>query len=300
MLPTTFFIAFIFSLSFFLSDAFSQIDSLREQIDHILHSANGKTGVAIIGLEEGDSLSINGKSRFPMQSVYKFPVAMAILQAVDSGKLSLEQIIRVKKRDLREDTWSPLRDKYPKGDVDMLLRDMLVYCVSYSDNNACDILFRLLGGPAKVQKFVRIMGINDISIVATEEAMHRSWKTQFRNWCTPLAMAEILKVFYEKKYLSASRTDLLWKMMTESFNSAKRIKGMLPDGTAVAHKTGTSGTNDDGISAATNDVGIVSLPNGKHFAIVVFLSMSSADDSTREGVIAQIAKAAWDYYLIKK
>jgi len=80
--------------------------------------------------------------------------------------------------------------------------------------------------------------------------------------------------------------------MTESKPGAKRLKG-LPEGTVVAHKTGTSGT-ENGITAATNDIGIVTLPSGKHLAIAVFVSDSPADDSIREGVIARAAKLVFD------
>jgi beta-lactamase class A len=83
--------------------------------------------------------------------------------------------------------------------------------------------------------------------------------------------------------------------MAESTPGAKRLKGQLPAGTIVAHKTGTSGTQN-GITAATNDIGIITLPNGKHLAIAVFVSDSPADETAREEVIAKIAKAAWDAY----
>ena len=61
----------------------------------------------------------------------------------------------------------------------------------------------------------------------------------------------------------------------------------------VAHKTGTSRTVD-GVTAATNDVGLVTLPNGRHLAISVFVPDSGANDAVREEVIAKVAKAAWD------
>ena len=70
----------------------------------------------------------------------------------------------------------------------------------------------------------------------------------------------------------------------------------MPEGTVVAHKTGTSPTNAEGLSPATNDVGIITLPNGKHLAISVFVCNSTDDEATREAVIAKIAKAAWDFY----
>jgi len=76
---------------------------------------------------------------------------------------------------------------------------------------------------------------------------------------------------------------------------AHRLKGFLPEGTVVAHKTGTSGTSN-GLTRATNDVGIVTLPDGRHMAIAVFVSDSKANEAVREGVIAKIARAAWDYW----
>jgi beta-lactamase class A len=86
---------------------------------------------------------------------------------------------------------------------------------------------------------------------------------------------------------------LLVKLMTEAIPGAKRLKGELPAGTVVAHKTGTGGTRN-GITSATNDIGITTLPNGAHLAVAVFVSDSLADETTRESVIARIAKAAWD------
>ena len=82
--------------------------------------------------------------------------------------------------------------------------------------------------------------------------------------------------------------------MTESTTFPARIKGLLPASTVVAHKTGSSGTRN-GLTAATNDIGIVTLPDGRHMAIAVFVSDSKADDATRDAVIAKIARLAWEF-----
>ena len=221
---------------------------------------------------------------------------MNILSLVDSGKLSLDQKIHIRKKDLLEDTWSPLREKFPKGNIDITVVELLEYSVSQSDNNAADILFRLVGGPRKVQSYLRKIGITGINVAANEAQLHDSWDAQFLCWCEPVKMIELLEVFYKRKFLSASSSDLLLKLMTKSENSPKRIRGLLPPETIVAHKTGTSNTNDAGVNGATNDVGIITLPNGKHLAIVVYVSMSTLNYEAREALIAQIAKAAWDYY----
>ncbi|WP_332699988.1 serine hydrolase, partial [Halalkalibacter lacteus] len=75
----------------------------------------------------------------------------------------------------------------------------------------------------------------------------------------------------------------------------KRLPGLLPEGTPVGHKTGSGSTNN-GINSATNDAGTITLTNGQKIAVAVFVSMSPAEESVREAVIAKIAKAAYDHY----
>lgn len=274
-------------------------DDFRRKIEKIIPEAKGTVGVAIMGLEDREMFLFNEGLRYPMQSVYKFPLAMAVLDQVDKGKLSLNQKIRVTPKDLLPNTWSPIREKYPKGNVDLKLSEILAYTVSQSDNNGCDILFRLLGGPKKVDAYVQNLGVKSIVIAATEEEMHSEWKVQFTNWCKPRAMLRLLDILYKGKALSKTSNDFLLKIMTETTSGPNKIKGLLPKNAQVAHKTGLSDTKD-GILAATNDAGIMTLPNGEHVAIVVFVSNTPVDEKTRDGVIAQISKAAWDYFLAKK
>jgi beta-lactamase class A len=228
-----------------------------------------------------------------MQSVYKFPLAIATFRRIDEGKLFLQQKILLRKKYLPRNTWSPLAEKYPKGNVRITLEELLRYTVSESDNNGCDILFRLLGGPPVVDSFIHGIGIRDIAIVASEAEMHKDWSVQFGNWCTPAAMSSLLRLFDEDRLLSEKGTADLRKMLTETSTGPKRIKGMLPEGSVVAHKTGTSGANEEGFSAALNDAGIIALPDGKHVIVVVFITNSTADLDTQEQVIATLAHIVW-------
>lgn len=289
-------ILLILWLAFFPINGLAQKEALKRKIEEIVLTAKGDVGVAMMGFENRDTLTFHGQGKYPMQSVYKFPLAMAVLDQVDKGKLSLDQKIHVEKTDLLPDTWSPLREKYPTGNVDVPLRELLSFTVSQSDNNGCDILFRLLGGTHSVQQYIHGLGVKGIAIAGTEEEMHKDWNVQFTNWCEPIAMLQLLDIFYKGKILSKSSNDFLWKIMTETSTGPNRIKGLLPVGTKVAHKTGSSGSTSEGLTAATNDVGIVALPDGKHFAIVVYVSNATADGKTLETVIAHISKAAWDYF----
>jgi beta-lactamase class A len=285
----------IFLLLFVSSLSFARTDSLRAQIAHYAKTKNAKIGVAVMDLERGDTLTINNDHHYPMQSVYKFHLALAILHEVDKGKLSLEKKIKVTKKDLDEDTWSPMRDSFPKGAV-FTLGDIIVYAISYSDNNACDILFKILGGTKKANDYIHSLGIKDVAIKATEKQMHGPWDVQYTNWTTPYAAVQLLMKFYKENILSKSSFEFLLGAMTKSYNAPNRMKGKLPKDAIIAHKTGTSGKNKSGMFAAVNDIGIVTLPGGKHIAIAIFVSDSKETFETNEAIIADISKMIWDNY----
>jgi beta-lactamase class A len=188
-----------------------------------------------------------------------------------------------------------MRDSFPKGGV-FTLSEVIVYAISYSDNNACDILFKVLGGTKKANDYIHSLGIKDVAIKATEKQMHGPWDVQYTNWTTPYAAVRLLEKFYKENILSKSSFEFLLSTMTKSFNALKRMKGKLPQDAVVAHKTGTSGKNKSGMFAAVNDIGIVTLPGGKHVAIAVFVSDSKETFETNELIIADISKMIWDNY----
>ena len=281
-----------------VTSAYSQIDLLRSKIENILSGKRAKVGVAISSLDLKDTLSVNGNDRFVMQSVFKFHIALAIMNLVEEGKLSLSQEVFITKAELMPDTWSPLRDKYPEGNVKVTLDEILRFTVAQSDNNGCDILLKLLGGTSRVNDFIHSIGINDVSISKTEEDMHKGVEAQFANWTTPIAASMLLDKF-TYTYSQNKSLSHLWKIMTETTTGPKRLKGLLPEGTVVAHKTGSSDTNDEGMTYAVNDIGIVVLPDGRKYSIAVFVTNSYEKYEDSEKIIADISKAAYDYFLDK-
>ncbi len=267
--------------------------NLQKEFERIAAQAKGRVGAAATILETGATVSINGNEKFPMQSVYKMPIAMAVLRAVDDGKLKLDQKIRIEKTEyVRIGQHSPLRDKNPNG-VEASVEELVRLAVAESDGTASDVLFRLAGGAEPIGKFLSEIGANEIAVINTEKEIGKDWETQYRNFATPNGAVQLLRAFHERRGLSASSTELLNKILIESLPGQKRLKGLLPPNAVVAHKTGTGGTRG-GITSATNDIGIITLPSGKHLAIAVFVSDSPADEATRERVIAEIARAAWD------
>ena len=279
-----------------VSPVLARADALQTEIERLLATKKAEVGVAVYGLEGGYSLSVNGQSRYPMQSVFKFHIALTVLGLVDKGTLHLDQKIRIDKKDLKPNTWSPIRDKYPQGGVELTLAEILRHTVAESDNNGCDILLRMAGSPEAVNRHIRGLGIKDFSIRFTEHEMHQKWDRQFSNWTTPEGAVALLADFYKRKFLEQEQFDFLWKVMLETVTGDGRIKGRLPAGTPVAHKTGTSGVNGKGVMAAVNDIGIVTLPDGRHFAIAVFVANSTENITDNERTIAEVAKVVWDHF----
>jgi beta-lactamase class A len=272
-------------------------NKLREQIERIASSARGRVGAAVMLVETGESLvAFNADQKFPMQSVYKLPIAMVVLRQVDNGTLTLEQKVKVEKNDfISGRQHSPMRDKNPRG-VELSVRELLGFAVSESDGTASDVLMRLAGGAEAIMKDLRSLNVSGVMVVNTEKEFGENQSLQYQNWAQPESLMVLLRALQEGRGLSADSRALLLQFMTESTPGPNRIKGRLPTGTVVAHKTGTSGT-ENGMTAATNDVGLVTLPNGRHLAVAVFVSDSPAGVDVREDVIAQVARAAWDWMM---
>jgi len=187
---------------------------------------------------------------------------------------------------------SPIRDRNPDG-AEITVSELIRFAIAESDGTASDVLMKLAGGSQAVQKYLTDLPVNDLIVLNTEKEIGQDWQVQYRNFSTPDAAVALLRALHEKRGLSESSQALLLKYLVESTPGAKRLKGLLPAGTIIAHKTGTSGAQK-GVTAATNDIGIITLPNGKHLAIAVFVSDSPADEATREGVIAKVAKLVVD------
>lgn len=292
-------IIFLFCLSVFSVQAFAQnMDELRKELNEIIATKNATVGISLKGIENKDTLSINGNMNMPMMSVFKFHIALAVLNEVDKGKLALNQKIYIKKEDLKEDTWSPIREEFPDGNMDLTIDQLLRYTVSHSDNNGCDILLKLIGGTETVQKFINKIGVKDFTIKMNEDQM-RTWENLYINTTTPIATTELLEKFYNGKVLKKATTKYLYQIMVECSRGTTWMKAGLPDGTELAHRTGISGTNDKNLRVAMNDIGIVKLPNGKHFFLSIYLKNITEPREDTEKIIADITKATWNYFIKK-
>lgn len=286
------------ALLFGLATPLAAQTPLHQQLTEIAKDAHGTVSVAcaLPGVKLDCGLNEHGHP--PMQSVFKLPLAITVLHEVELGKLSLDQQVRFLPSDLYKGSYSPLQDAHPDANVDVLLRELIRLSVQLSDNIATDILLRLIGGPTVVQQYLNDLGISTIHVIDSERTLHDDERLQYRDSAEPVAMVKLLRLFADHSPLNPEHTMLLNMLITETPSSPHRMKGLLPEGTLVAHKTGTSG-EDHGFYPATNDVGLIMLPNGQRLALAIFVTDSHVDDAAREAVMARIAKSIYDSALKK-
>lgn len=303
----------------------ASLDRLRTEIARVAASSGGRVGVAAVHVESGRAAYHNGDDPFPMASTYKVPIAVQLLTRVDDGELTLDQMVDLEPGDLHPGSGT-LTALFDDPGVSLSVLNLMELMLLISDNSATDLVIRLAGGPDAVTQRMGALGHDGIRVdrptsvligdfVGVEvpengmitparfgeladrvtpdarDAAADRFARDAQDTSTPRAMADLLLQVWNGDALSPGSTELLIDVMERVSTGTGRLKGILPDGTTVAHKTGT-------IGGTTNDVGIIYLPEGRgHVITTVFVADSEADIPTRERTIAQIARAVYDYFL---
>jgi len=290
-----------------------------ETLEQIVERAKpGLLGVAVYDFRTGQTQGVNLSGSFLLQSVFKVFLATTVLDRIDAGSLSLDQTVKLAPVDLRAGVGSIDNSKGGTFTV----RALLKAAIEQSDNTAADALLRLVGGPPEVTAWLRRKGITSIRVDRDERTLsrdesgipadfhpdqnaadlrdqiskakrHAAFEAALidpRDTATPEGTIHFLVALKEGSLLSPTSTSLLFQWMNEAKTGTDRLKAGFPAKTILAHKTGTSGTFE-GISLATNDIGIATLPDGRTLAIAVFLANSPAPEETRDAIIAACAKA---------
>lgn len=302
-------------------------DALRRQWRAIARDTDGTVGAAALHLSSGSLVSLNGDVPFPLASVCKIPIAMNMLALVDEGKLREDEEIEVLARDVWagvseiEKRW-PAQRRFP-------LREMLRLMVAESDNTAVETMFRVGGGAAPIARRLKGWGIQGLRVDRSERqcALDRNGVRRYpppKEWTdarlnrlmeavpedrryqamlqflsdprdtgTPRGTVQLLAKLFRGQALSEQSTALLIDSMKATTTFPTRLKGLLPNGTVVAHKTGSLGTVGS-MAAATNDSGVIFLPEGGRLAISVYLEASTRTAGERDRIIARMARAAFD------
>ena len=276
---------------------FARQTQLETQLKEAIKGKKAEIGIAVI-IDGKDTVTVNNDIHYPLMSVFKFHQALALADYMGKQKQSLETRLPIKKSDLKPDTYSPLRDKYPQGEIEMSIADLLKYTLQQSDNNACDILFDYQGGPDAVNKYIHSLGIRECAIAGTETAMHEDLNLCYENWTTPLAAAELVELFRKKPLSPYVCKDFIFQTMVECQTGQDRLVAPLLDKkVTVGHKTGTGDLNAKGQQIGCNDIGFVLLPGGRTYSIAVFVKDSEENNQANSKIIANISRIVYEYIM---
>ena len=300
------------------------LKSLGPAIESIADRAlPGVLGVGLMNLESGQSFIFNAERPFPMMSVFKILLAAAALAEVDAGRVLLTERLYLLEQQLSP-PYSPIAAAFP-GRREYTVAELLSAAVVDSDNTAADVLMKRIGGPGavtawltakrskglRVDRYEREMGpgafgmasfrpawVSESGFAAARAAVPptarmaamRAFMADPRDTATPRGMLEFLQLLDRGDLISPASTRLLLQLMGRTPRGAGRLKAGLPRNAFLAHKPGTSGT-DQGLTLAHNDVGIFTLADKRSYAIAAFLAGSTQDEAARDAIIAQVATA---------
>jgi beta-lactamase class A len=314
-------------ISPFIWGADPAISRLEAEMKRVAQVGGGMVGATAIHAESGRVARLNATERFPMASTFKVPIAVQVLHLVDQGKERLDRMITIEPPDIHPGSGT-LSELFNKPGVALSIRNLLELMLLISDNTATDILLREAGGPEAVNQRLEGIGITGIRVdrptalliadwvgvpgmnlaAWSQEAFRRRYaeisepdrraasekaEKDPRDTATPEAMARLLVQIHRKELHKPESADLLVDIMRRCQSGPQRLKGMLPAGTVVAHKTGT-------IGRSVNDVGIIDLPSGTGtVALAVFLKESEKPVADRERALAEIARTVHDFFLFQ-
>ncbi|RDI98226.1 serine hydrolase [Dyella solisilvae] len=292
---------------------------LQRALDALVQRARpGVLGVAVLDLQSGASAGVHADQAFPMMSVFKAPVAAAVLARVDGGSLSLDQPVVIHQADVLSGSAVPSIGAHFHGEqMTFTVGQLLTAAVSQSDNTAVDALIKVVGGPEVVTAFLRAHGIAGMRVDQGEAGVSRvaqdlrpgesepvdesaqaararhlrgyqAFLADPRNRSTPEAAVTFLHKLWKGELLSPASTQRLLNLMYAQ-TIPNRLRAGLPANVRLADKSGTSWTVDGRI-AAYNDIGILSWPDGHVVIVAAFLSDSPATPAARDALFAGLAR----------
>lgn len=301
---------------------------LEKQFTTFEHYCSGELGFQAIHVETGKTLGFKAYDTFLMCSTFKIPMAICLLQKVESNEFHLTDLYSVTEYDLRPGSSPTLTQFSYDAPISMSLRNLLQLMLQESCNTSTDILLRLMGGPPAVMKFLQKAGIQNMRIdrymlemIADSEGVkdlpadHRITLSEYKvrekavsqenvlkaelvfskdnkDTATPFAMALLLERLFKHEFLTKDHTNLLLQIMRRCKRGPLRLMGLLPHGTSVAHKTGT-------FTSYTSDVGIITLPHhAGHVAIAAYIKYSKKGLTHDERVLAEVGRTVYDYFLM--
>jgi beta-lactamase class A len=261
---------------------------LAARLKEICGKAGGRCAVAVTHVETSRGVAFEGDTPLPLYSVFKLPLAVEVLKAVEEGRLQLDQKVHVEPEEAapgvkaNSDLWVKPSDR--------TVRELLEFSIVRSDNTSSDKMLELVGGPEAVTRRMRTLGLNHVEVRSTVKEFLKS-KEAHPNTGAPADLARLLVMLQKGEVLAPPQLEVLLGFMSRVLTGDRRLRAGVPAGTPVADKTGTG-------PSTTNDVGIITLPGDRgHLALAVLLDGSKLSAEKQEDIIAEVARAAYDAHV---
>ncbi len=297
---------------------------ISDRVAELGQGFNGQVGIAVKSLDDGWSTGWKDDEVYPQQSVSKLWVAITAMDAVDKRKVSLEQPVTLTKEDLTL-FHQPIAEEVLKtGSFTTTLGDLMVREITQSDNTANDKLMWAVGGPAAVRAMIKAKRLGAIRFDKGERALQSkiaglSWKPEYSigdaffeardalspdvrkaafdryvanpyDGAAPNAIVNALARLKRGELLSPASTTYLLDIMSHTVTGANRLKGGLGPGWVLNHKTGTGQVLDEA-QAGYNDIGILTAPDGKSYAVAVMIRLTSVPLPVRMELMNNVVRA---------
>lgn len=292
----------------------SHID-LQRKLDSLAQRAQpGTLGIAVLDLQSGQTWRVNAERAYPMMSVFKAPVAAAVLDRIERGQNRFDQTVTLSRADLQSGT---IGEHFQGEQMTFTVRELLTDAVSKSDNTAVDALIKLIGGPATVENYLRAHDIEGMRVdhdesgntrlfealgpgdtlpphetdVQQDQRLRRGVQMYLAdpgNRSTPEAAALFLQKLWRNELLSPSSSAYLLNLMYAQ-TQPNRLRAGLPANVRLADICGTSETLD-GMTPAYNDIGILTWPDGHTVIVAAFLTASKASEQARHAIYVDLAR----------
>jgi len=303
--------------------------AFQAEVEHLSKAYGEPAGIAVSEVAQGWTAHALGDETFPQQSVSKLWVALTVMQAVDDQRLSLGQTVVMGPED-RSVFYQPLASRLRASrPFEITIGDLLRHALIESDNAANDRLIREVGGPGVVARTIASKGLRGLAVGGTERDVQTKtaglqWKPDYgTTWifkqaraalpedvrdqalttyltnppdgATPDGIVTALAALKRGELLSRASTDFMLGLMGEARTGRLRLKAAVAPGWTLAHKTGT-GPDWRGASVGINDVGLLTAPDGRTFAVAVMIRQTRQGAAARHRLMQGVARAVEAYW----
>lgn len=265
---------------------------LKKELTAIADSAKGDVGIALI--YDGDSLTVNNDAIYPMMSVFKLHQAVALCRMFEENGTSLDSVMTLRRSELDPDTWSPMLKDHTGEEISLPMRRLLEYTLIESDNNASNEMFVRLMPPAACDSVIAgIIPRGSFEIRFNEAEMQADHSQAYSNRTSPLGAAILIDRVFTDTLVGKDYQDFIKSALMRCQTGPDKISAALSEreGITIGHKTGSGYRDDNGRLAASNDVAFITLPDGRHYSLAVFVKDFDGTDAEAAATIARISEA---------